>query len=47
VTEGKVHEIHVARQLRFPAGSIVVFDGGYTDCGWFASLEQQGVFWVT
>jgi hypothetical protein len=47
VTEGTVHEIRVARQLRFPAGSIVVFDRGYTDCDWFASLEQQVVFWVT
>jgi hypothetical protein len=47
VTEGKVHEIRVARQLRFPAGTIVVFDRGYTDYDWFASLEEQGVFWVT
>lgn len=47
VTEGKVHEIRVARQLRFPPGTIVVFDRGYTDYDWFASLEEQGVFWVT
>lgn len=47
VTEGKVHEIRVARQLRFAPGTIVVFDRGYTDYDWFAQLQEQGVFWVT
>ena len=47
VTEGKVHEIRAARQMRFDPGSIVVFDRGYTDYDWFAQLHQQGVFWVT
>jgi hypothetical protein len=47
ITEGKVHEIGVARQMRFDPGSIVVFDRGYTDYDWFAQLHQQGVFWVT
>lgn len=47
ITEGKVHEIRVARQMRFAPGSIIVFDRGYTDYDWFAQLAQQGVFWVT
>jgi len=47
VTEGKVHEIRVARQMRFDPGTIVVFDRGYTDYEWFAKLNEQGVFWVT
>lgn len=47
ITEGKVHEIRVARQLHFAPGTIVVFDRGYTDYDWFAQLHQQGVFWVT
>jgi hypothetical protein len=47
ITEGKVHEIRVARQMGFDPGSIVVFDRGYTDYDWFAQLHQQGVFWVT
>ena len=47
ITEGKVHEIRVARQMRFAPGTIVVFDRGYTDYDWFATLERQGVFWVT
>ena len=47
VTEGKVHEIRMARQMRFDPGTIVVFDRGYTDYEWFAKLHEQGVFWVT
>ena len=47
ITEGKVHEIRVARQMRFAPGTIVVFDRGYTDYDWFETLDQQGVFWVT
>ena len=47
LTEGKVHEIGVARQIQFAPGTIVVFDRGYTDYEWFAALDGQGVFWVT
>ncbi|HEX8894550.1 MAG TPA: IS4 family transposase, partial [Terriglobales bacterium] len=47
LTEGKQHEIRVARQLRFDPGTIVVVDRGYTDYDWFATLTQQGVWFVT
>jgi transposase len=47
LTEGRVHESRVARSLRFEAGTIVVFDRGYADYDWFASLEADGVFFVT
>jgi hypothetical protein len=47
VTEGRVHESRVARTLRFEPGTIVVFDRGFTDYDWFASLEADGVFFVT
>jgi hypothetical protein len=40
-------EIKVARQLVFEPGTIVVFDRGYTDYKWFASLTAQGVYFVT
>jgi hypothetical protein len=33
--------------LRFEPGTIVVFDRGYTDYDWFASLDTDGVFFVT
>jgi hypothetical protein len=47
VTEGRVHESRVARTLQFEPGTIVVFDRGFTDYAWFASLEADGVYFVT
>jgi len=47
VTEGKVHEINFARRLRFEPGTIVVFDRGYNDYGWFLQLSADGVWFVT
>jgi hypothetical protein len=47
VTEGRVHESRVAHTLRFEAGTIVVFDRGFTDYAWFASLDADGVYFVT
>jgi len=47
VTEGKQHEVRVARQLDFAAGTILVVDRGYTDYEWFAKLTQEGVHLVT
>lgn len=40
-------EIKVARSLALEPGSIVVFDRGYTDYKWFASLTRQNVYFVT
>ena len=40
-------EIQVARTLVLEPGTIVVFDRGYTDYKWFASLTAQGVYFVT
>jgi hypothetical protein len=42
ITEGKKHEVRVARQMHFAPGAILVFDRGYTDYQWFASLTEQG-----
>jgi hypothetical protein len=47
ITEGKRHEATVAKTLTFAPGSILVFDRGYVDYTWFASLTLQGVFFVT
>lgn len=47
ITDGKTHEIKIARGLRFEPGTVVVFDRGYTDYDWFASLAEQGVWFVT
>src|SRR5207237_10449474 len=34
ITEGKKHEVRVARQMRFTPGTSLVFDRGYTDYEW-------------
>jgi transposase len=47
ITEGKKHEIQVARRMRFEPDTMLVFDRGYTDYQWFADLTAQGVWFVT
>jgi hypothetical protein len=47
VTEGAVHEVNVARTVRFAPGTIVVVDRGFTDYALFGSWCEAGVFFVT
>jgi len=47
VTEGQVHEIRVARTLRFQPGTILAIDRGYTDYPWFVELTRQEVYFLT
>ena len=47
ITDGKQHEVKVTRKWQFEAGTILVFDRGYTDYDWFAQLTTQKVFFVT
>ncbi len=47
ITEGKRHDVRVARTLRFDADTIVVMDRGYNDYAWFGQLTAQEVFFVT
>ena len=47
ITDGKQHEVTITRQWQFEAGTILVFDRGYTDYDWFAQLTSQKVFFVT
>ena len=47
ITEGKQHELPVARQLHYEPGTLLVMDRGYTDYSWFAHLTQQAVYFVT
>jgi len=47
ITEGRRHEVTVARTLAFPPGAILVIDRGYVDYAWFAELTRQGVWFVT
>lgn len=47
VTEGKVHEVMVARGLKFPKGSIIVVDRGYTDYSLYRQWTEDEVYFVT
>src|SRR5215471_17663807 len=47
ITEGRRHDVRVARHLRFAPGTILIFDRGYVDYGWFGRLTTDQVFFVT
>jgi hypothetical protein len=47
ITEGKRHDMTVARQQRFEAGTVLVFDMAYIDYAWLALLQRTGVAFVT
>jgi Transposase DDE domain/Domain of unknown function (DUF4372) len=47
ITEGKVHEIQIARKLKLQRGTMLVFDRGYADYDWFQRLTEEGVHFVT
>ena len=47
ITEGVRPEVTVARTQTYAAGTVLVFDKGYTDYTWFARLDDAGVFFVT
>jgi putative transposase len=47
VTAGKTGDQTQAKLMRFPKGSVLVFDKGYNDYGWHNQLTNQGIFWVT
>jgi Transposase DDE domain/Domain of unknown function (DUF4372) len=47
LSEGKEHEINMARQLELPKDSYVVFDRGYTDYSWYQELTDKGIRFVT
>lgn len=47
ITDAKVSDLAVAKTLKFPVGSMVVFDRGYLDYQWWEDLGKQGVFFVS
>jgi hypothetical protein len=47
ITEGKVHEVQVARQFKFEPDTIVVDDRGYNDYELFGHWTYQKVYFVT
>ena len=47
LSDGLENDLIQGRQFTFPRGSIVAFDKGYVDYGWYRSLSDQGVSFVT
>jgi len=47
ITEGRTHEITIARELNFAPGTILVFDKGDNDYTFYGCLCHDGVFFVT
>jgi hypothetical protein len=47
ITEGSVHDVKVAWQIPFPAGTVVVDDRGYNDYRLFSYWSDSGVYFVT
>ena len=47
ITEGKRHDMTVARHQTFAPGTVLVFDMGYIDYAWLAQLHRAGVTFVT
>jgi len=47
ITEGKRHDMMVARTQTFSPGTVLVFDMGYIDYAWLAQLHRTGVAFVT
>jgi putative transposase len=47
ITDGKTHDMTLARTLELPADSIVAMDRAYIDFAWFNALNEKGIFFVT
>jgi len=47
ITEGKIADIRIARQITFPPGTVVVDDRAYNDYRLFAQWTSQGIYFVT
>jgi hypothetical protein len=47
ITTGKYSELIVARRQKWDAGTILLFDRGFIDFGWFHRLTQQKVCFIT
>lgn len=46
-SDGKQHDVTAAKQVVFPADSVIVVDRAYVDFQWLYNLDSTGVFFVT
>jgi len=47
ITDGKTHEVNIARELKLAPGSIIALDRGYNDYSLFNDWTEAGVWFVT
>ena len=47
ISNGKKHDVTIARKVPLPPGSIVTMDRGYNEYKLFAFWTEQGIFFVT
>ncbi len=47
ITDGKTHEINIAKKLSLPPGSIIAYDRGYVDYAFFQKCTDNDVYFVT
>jgi hypothetical protein len=47
ISNGKKHDVTIARKISLPHGSIVAMDRGYNDYKLFASWTENGIYFVT
>jgi IS4 transposase len=47
ITTGKYSELIVARRQRWETGTVLLFDRGFVDFGWFHRLTESGVWFIT
>jgi hypothetical protein len=47
ISDGKKHDVHIARLLSLAPGSIIAMDRGYNDYRLFANWTRNGVYFVT
>ena len=47
VTLGKVHEQKIVPSIPLEKGDVAVFDRGFTNYGWYATLCEKGIYFVT
>jgi len=47
ITDGKTHDVKVAKTLTYPEGSVIVADRAYVDYDWLNELDSTGVYFVT
>jgi len=46
-SDGKQHDVTAAKQVNFPAESVLVIDRAYVDFQWLFNLDSSNVFFVT